>query len=139
MGYWVQSVKQSDHIDSIQQQSFDQLLNQLSDIVGGCERIANTPLPYSYSVTLHRIVYIYCFSCPRLVESLGWMTPLIVVFIAYTYVALEAIAEELEKPFAWTQRPGLDTMCRTIENSLLELDDRPLNPDPSPNDLYYLT
>lgn len=141
MGYWVQSVKQSGHIDSIQQQSFDQLLNQLSDIVGGCERIANTPLPYSYSVTLHRIVYIYCFLLPLgLVESLGWMTPLIVVFIAYTYVALEAIAEELEKPFGIDPNDlALDTMCRTIENSLLELDDRPLNPDPSPNDLYYLT
>jgi putative membrane protein len=42
MGYWVQSVKQSRHIDSIRQQSFDQLLSQLSDTIGGCERIANT-------------------------------------------------------------------------------------------------
>ena len=141
MGYWIQSVRQSGHIDSIQQQSFDHLLNQLSDIVGGCERIENTPLPYSYSVTLHRIVYIYCFLLPLgLVESLGWVTPLIVVFIAYTYVALEAIAEELEKPFGMDPNDlALDTMCRTIENSLLELDDRPLNSDAPGNDLYYLT
>ncbi|HTI90144.1 MAG TPA: bestrophin family ion channel [Puia sp.] len=141
MGYWVQSVKQSRHIDSIQQQSFDQLLNQLSDIIGGCERIQGTPLPYSYSVTLHRIVYIYCFLLPLgLAESLGWITPLIVVFIAYTFVALEAIAEELEKPFGTDPNDlALDTMCRTIENSLLELDDRPLMPDPPTEDFYYLT
>jgi putative membrane protein len=74
------------------------------------------------------------------VESLGWMTPLIVVFIAYTFVALEAIADELEAPFGLTPNDlALDTICRTIENSLLELDDRPLIPDPPTDDLYYLT
>lgn len=141
MGYWVRSMKQSGHIDSIRQQSFDQLLSQLSDTIGGCERIANTPLPYSYSVLLHRTVYVYCFLLPLgLVESLGWMTPVIVVFIAYTYVALEAIADELEDPFGLAPNDlALDTMCRTIENSLLELDDRPLNPDPAPDGKYYLT
>jgi len=142
LGYWVQSVKQCGNIDSIRQQSFDQLLNQLSDIIGGCERIANTPLPYSYSVLLHRTVYVYCFMLPfGLVESLGWMMPVVVVFIAYTYVALEAIADELEAPFGTAPNDlALDTMCRTIENSLLEMDDRPLNPDPEgEEDKYYLT
>jgi len=142
LGYWVQSVKQSGHIDSIRQQSFDQLLNQLSDIIGGCERIASTPLPYSYSVLLHRTVYIYCFMLPfGLVESLGWMTPVVVTFIAYTYVALEAIADELEDPFGVAPNDlALDTMCRNLENSLLEMDDRPTNPDPEDGeDRYYLT
>ncbi len=141
MGYWVQSGKAANRIDSVSQQSFDQQLSQLADTIGGCERIANTPLPYSYNVLLHRTVYIYCFLLPLgLVESLGWMTPVIVVFIAYTYVALEAIADELEDPFGLAPNDlALDTMCRTIENSLLELDDRPLNPEPDTKDSYYLT
>jgi putative membrane protein len=68
------------------------------------------------------------------------MTPLIVVFIAYTYAALEAIADELENPFGLDPNDiALDTICRNLENSLLELDERPLNPDPPTDGFYYLT
>jgi len=141
MGYWVQAKKTAGNIDSIQQQSFDQLLNQLSDIIGGCERIASTPLPYAYNVLLHHTIYIYCLFMPLgLVESLGWMMPVIVVFIAYTYVAIEAIADELEDPFGLSPNDlALDTMCRNLENSLRELDDRPLNPAPPVGDPYQIT
>ncbi|HEY6899195.1 MAG TPA: bestrophin family ion channel [Puia sp.] len=138
---WVQSIRQEGKIDPIRQQSFDSLLNELSNIIGGCERIASTPLPFSYNVLIHRTVYVYCFLLPLgLADSLGWMTPIIVVFIAYTYAALEAIAEELEVPFGTDPNDlPLDTICRTIENSLLEIDERPLNPEPPLGDAYYLT
>ena len=141
MGYWVQAKKKAGNIDSIQQQSFDRLLCELSDNIGGCERISNSPIPYSYNVLLHRTIYIYGFLLPLgLVETLGWMTPIIVAFIAYTYAALEAIADELENPFGLDPNDiALDTICRNLENSLLELDERPLNPDPSTEGFYYLT
>lgn len=126
----IQTAKHRGTIDSIAQQSFDHNLNQLSDIIGGCERIAGTPIPYSYSVLLHRTVYIYCFLLPfGLVDSLGWFMPIFVTFIAYTYVALEAIADELESPFGLAPNDlALDAICHNIENTLLELDDRPLRP-----------
>jgi putative membrane protein len=141
MGHWLQSARQNNHIDYIAQQSLDSNLNSLSEIIGGCERIAGTPIPYSYSVLLHRTVYVYCFLLPLgLVDSLGWMTPIIVVFIAYTYVALEAIADELENPFGLLPNDlALDTLCLTLENSLLELDNRPLRPDEPSADPLILT
>src|ERR1700761_9485205 len=140
LGGWVQTCKNREHIDSVAQRSFDNNLNQLTDIIGGCERIAGTPIPYSYSVLLHRTIYIYCFFLPLgLVESLGWMMPIFVTFIAYTYVALEAIADELENPFGLAANDlALDAICHNIENSLLELDDRPLRPNP-PTDPFVLT
>jgi ion channel-forming bestrophin family protein len=136
----IQTAKHRGTIDSIAQQSFDLNLNQLTDIIGGCERIAGTPIPYSYSVLLHRTVYIYCFLLPfGLVDSLGWFMPVFVTFIAYTYVALEAIADELENPFGLAPNDlALDAICHNIENTLLEMDDRPLQPVPSPQ-LYILT
>jgi ion channel-forming bestrophin family protein len=136
----VQTAKHRGTIDSIAQQSLDQNLNQLTDIIGACERIAGTPIPYSYGVLLHRTVYIYCFLLPfGLVDSLGWFMPVFVTFIAYTYVALEAIADELENPFGLAPNDlALDAICRNIENTLLELDDRPLQPVPTP-DQYILT
>lgn len=141
LSIWVQSARQAGTLDPIRQQSFDLLLNELSNIVGGCERIANTPIPFSYSVLIHRTVYVYCFLLPLgLADSLGWTTPIIVVFIAYTYAALETIAEELEIPFGTDPNDlPLDTICRTIENSLLEIDERPLNPEPPTNNEYFLT
>jgi putative membrane protein len=134
LGQIIQSAKHRGTIDSIAQQSFDQNLNQLTDIIGGCERIAGTPIPYSYSVLLHRTVYVYCFLLPLgLVDSLGWMMPVFVTFIAYTYVALEAIADELENPFGLAPNDlALDAICRNIENTLLEMDDRPLLPVQAP-------
>jgi putative membrane protein len=140
MGHWVQIARQRNHIDNIAQQSLDANLDQLTDIVGGCERIASTPIPYSYSVLLHRTVYIYCFLLPLgLVDSLAWMTPIIVVFIAYTYVALEAIADELENPFGLLPNDlALDAICHNIESTLLELDNRPLLSDP-PADPFIIT
>jgi ion channel-forming bestrophin family protein len=123
MGLWVKRAKEENHIDSIIQTAFDQNLDKLSEIVGGCERIASTPIPYTYSVLLHRTVYLYCFLLPfGFVDSLGWMTPIIVVFIAYSFVALEAIADEIEEPFGTEPNDlALDAMSRMIENTLLEM------------------
>jgi putative membrane protein len=128
MGAWVQKAKETGKIDTILQSAFDDNLNKLSDIVGGCERIASTPIPYSYRVLLHRTVYIYCFLLPfGFVDSLGWMTPVIVTFIAYTFVALEAIADEIEEPFGTEPNDmALNGMCHMIENTLLEMSGKPM-------------
>lgn len=123
MGRWVQNIKEEGNIDSIQQARFDENLDKLSDILGGCERISSTPIPYSYKVLLHRTVYIYCLLLPfGLVDSLSWFTPFIVVFIAYTFVAFEAIADEIEEPFGHEANDlGLNSMNIMIEETIREL------------------
>lgn len=140
LGTWVQEAKNQGKLDSITQLAFEENLNKLSDVIGGFERIASTPIPYTYNVLLHRTVYIYCFMLPfGFVESLGWIMPFIIVFIAYTFVALEAIADDLEDPFG--TRPNdlaLDTMAQMIENKLLELNNEKTLPQKATNS-YYLT
>ncbi|OJV22646.1 MAG: hypothetical protein BGO21_05685 [Dyadobacter sp. 50-39] len=123
MGIWVRQARGRGLIDPICQAAMDENLNKLSDIVGGCERIVSTPIPYTYQVLLHRTVYLYCFLLPfGLVDSLGWITPLITVFIGYTFVAFEAIADELEDPFGTEPNDlALNAMCRMIEATLLEM------------------
>ena len=91
--------------------------------MGGCERLAGTPIPYTYSVMLHRTVYLYCFLLPfGLVDNIGWMTPVIMAVVGYTFRVLDAILHEIEEPFGLEPNDSaLNAMSHTIEATLLEL------------------
>lgn len=113
----------------------DHSLSGLNDAYGGCERIAYTPLPFTYSVILHRTVYVYCLMLPfGLQEAIGIMTPLMVCFVAYTFFAIEALSDEIEEPFGTMPNDlALDAMAINIEAALLEmLGDRELPAVPQP-------
>lgn len=119
---WLNEQNKKGNIDTIVMTSMDHQLNQFSNISGGCERIYNTPLPFAYSVLLHRTVYLYCFWLPfGLVDSLEWMMPLIVLLISYTFIALDAIIQEIGEPFGEEENDlALNSICRTIEFSIFE-------------------
>jgi len=106
----------------------DAQVSGLAEAVGGCERIASTPIPYPYAVLLHRTIYVYCFLLPfGLVHAIGAATPVISVFVAYTLFALEAIAQEIGDPFGHASNSlALGAISCTIERSVLELCDLPL-------------
>lgn len=101
----------------------DAQVNELEKSVGGCERLVSTPIPFAYSVLLHRTVYAYCILLPfGLVDSTELFTPLICVFFSYTLIALEAIANDIAEPFSLAPNAlALDAITRTVERSLLEL------------------
>jgi putative membrane protein len=130
LGRWVQQRHGTSPADLGAQLAFDHNLNQLSDIVGGCERLASTPIPFTYSVVLHRTVYLYCFLLPfGLVDSTGWATPLIVAFVGYTFMALDAIMRDIEEPFGLGDNDlALNTLIHMIESTLLEMVGEPLPP-----------
>jgi putative membrane protein len=106
-------------------QSVDQNINQLSSVLAGCERISNTPIPFAYSLIVHRTVYLFCSLLPfALVPDLHYMTPLVSVFISYTFISLDALAEELEDPFGTAPNDlPLNAMCNVIEINLREMND----------------
>jgi putative membrane protein len=120
--------------------AMEQSLDRLMGLLGGCERIANTPLPFTYSVILHRSAYCYCFLLPfGLVDSIGWMTPLVVGFVSYTFFALESLSDEIEEPFGTQPNDlALDAMVVGIESSLRELLGEAPPPLPRPDDQYLL-
>ncbi|MFD2815592.1 bestrophin family protein [Paracoccus aerius] len=75
-------------------------LSRLTQALVGCERLANTPLPFAYTLLLHRTAYLFCFLLPfGLTNMLGWSTPLAAMLVAYTFFGLDALGEELEEPF----------------------------------------
>ena len=102
----------------------------LSEMQTGCDRIANTPLPFAYSVLLNRTVYFFCVMLPFSLGSLlGLVTPLLVGVLAYTFLGLDALSSEIEEPFGTQSNDlPLDSMVRTIEIELLSSLGRPTPP-----------
>ena len=75
-------------------------LQSFTDICGACERIKNTPIPYSYSAFIKKFIFFFIMTLPfGFVFSLGYYVIPIVVFIFYVLASLELIAEEIEDPF----------------------------------------
>lgn len=78
----------------------EESLESFTNLQGGCERIKTTPIPFSYNVLIHRIVAVYCFGLPfGLVSITGWLTPLVTALVAYAFLGIDAIGEEIEEPF----------------------------------------
>jgi putative membrane protein len=75
-------------------------MEALTSVCGACERIKNTPIPFSYSTFLKRFIFIYVMTLPfSLVFLLGYLAIPVVALIFYVLAALELIAEEIEDPF----------------------------------------
>ncbi|MCY1057926.1 bestrophin family ion channel [Nannocystis sp. SCPEA4] len=97
-----------------------QSLTALTDIQGGCERIANTPIPFAYQVLLRRIVGAYCYALPfGVLSPLGLMTPVVVLMMSYAFYGLDALGDEIQDPFGSDPNDlPLSALCRTIEIDL---------------------
>ncbi|UGA38536.1 hypothetical protein JOS77_01530 [Chromobacterium haemolyticum] len=123
LGQLTARMRRDGALSDMQWHALDRNLNSLSEVLGGCERIASTPIPFTYRVLLNRTVTVYSLLLPAgLVTSIGWLTPAIAVFIAYTYLALEVIGEELEEPFGKEGNDlPLSALCHGIEASLREM------------------
>ena len=75
-------------------------LNKLIDVCGACERIKNTPIPFSYSVFLKKFIFFYVMLFPWIYsqQMLYFIAP-VTVFVLYVLTSIELIAEEIENPF----------------------------------------
>jgi putative membrane protein len=86
------------------------------DQLTAMERVANTPIPSScpYTCTtcflidfvnldgihLKQCVTLYLFALPfTLIYDLGWATIPVVTVVAFTFMGIEGIADEIEMPF----------------------------------------
>lgn len=78
----------------------DHNMNALLDSLGACERIKNTPIPFSYSLFLKKFIFIYVTTLPlAFVTIFGYYSALVATFVFYVLVSMEVLAEEIEDPF----------------------------------------
>ncbi|MDD0839953.1 bestrophin family protein [Curvibacter sp. HBC61] len=137
MGADLAACQREGRVDAQMAVQIDHTLSALTAAAASCERIKSTPVPFSYTLLLHRTAYAYCFLLPfGLVDTLGFMTPLVVAIVAYTFFGLDALGDEIEEPFGLLPNDlPLDALCRHIEINLLEsLGDTELPPPLVPLD-----
>ncbi len=120
MGKQVAQANAAGILSDLQAHRMDQTLSELSNVLGGCERIKNTPLPKQYDYYPELLIRIYCIALPFvIVDDVGYFTPVVTVVVSFAFLVLNRVGKNLEDPFE--NRPydvPLSALCATIEVNL---------------------
>lgn len=110
-------------IDGFQYKSIQPELQSLTDICGACERIKNTPIPFSYSAFIKKFIFVYIMTLPMgFVLELRYIVVPVVVFVFYVLASLELIAEEIEDPFGGDQNDvPIERIAANIDTHIGEI------------------
>jgi len=110
-------------ISDMQFLSMQTELNAFYDILGACERIKNTPIPFSYSSFLKKFIFFYTMFFPFVfLKPMGYFLLPALIFVFYVLASLELIAEEIEDPFGTDANDlPLDSISANIKRSVPEI------------------
>lgn len=119
----LQSAYQNGQFTGEELMIIDHNLNALLDSLGACERIRNTPIPFSYSLFLKKFIFIYVTTLPlAFVHIFGYYSALVATFVFYVLVSMEVLAEEIEDPFGTDDNDlPIDEICERIRLNVREL------------------
>ena len=103
--------------------TLDKEIKSFTDITGACERIKNTPIPYSYSLFIKKFIFVYTMTMPfGLVFEFQYWTILITTFTLYVFGSIELLAEEIEDPFGSDSNDlPTDDLTAKIESNVFEI------------------
>ena len=101
----------------------DKNVNSLVDSLGGCERIKNSPIPYSYNLFIKKFIFIYVITLPlAFVNQFSYFSAIIATFVFYALVSMEVLAEEIEDPFGEDDNDlPTDQICERIKQNVSEI------------------
>lgn len=101
----------------------DKHISSFTNITGACERIKNTPIPYSYNFHLKQFIAIYTVTLPwGLTGSLNYFSIPAVMMVFYAFLGIELIGEEIENPFGYDSDDlPLDKICSKIQSSTYDI------------------
>ncbi|MGD1840723.1 MAG: bestrophin family protein [Thermonemataceae bacterium] len=110
-------------------------IEQLINILGACERIKNSPIPYSHTSFIKSFIFFYALFLPiGLVDKFEYYTIPAVFLISYALAGVEVISEEIEQPFGKDANDlPLRHLANVIKQNVYEAMDVPLDQElPSP-------
>jgi putative membrane protein len=103
--------------------NLDKELKDFIDLMGGCERIKNTPIPYSYSMFIKKFIFIYLITLPfGFVTTFGYFTVATVLLVSFILLSIELIGEEIEDPFGRDVNDlPTDELAKKIRENIREI------------------
>jgi ion channel-forming bestrophin family protein len=123
LGDYLQRQYEREHINIFQLQDLHQLLNDMVDILGACERILKTPVPLAYTITLKLLLIAYLMIIPlELAHSLYLWTGPATAFVSLIFLVIYEVGSEIEEPFGHDPNDlPLDFICDTIKRNVEDL------------------
>jgi putative membrane protein len=112
-----------------------QQIEQMINIMGACERIKNSPIPFSHTSFIKSFIMFYSIVLPiGLVDSFQFYTIPAVFIISYALAGVEVISEEIEQPFGKDANDlPLRHLSNVIKQNVYDIMQVPLDKDlPSP-------
>ncbi|KAF1005594.1 MAG: hypothetical protein GAK32_02620 [Pseudomonas fluorescens] len=121
LGARLQALAEQGTISDIRYVQLETRLVSLSQVQAACERIKHTPLPFPYTLLLHRTIYLFCILLPfAMAEPLGWLTPVFTAIVSYTFFGLDEIGDDLEDPFGFDENDlPCNALLRMLEREIL--------------------
>ncbi|KAF5010061.1 hypothetical protein FDECE_3779 [Fusarium decemcellulare] len=91
-------------------------ISVMNDVMTGCDRVLNTPLPIAYTIAISQITFCYIILLPfQLTKPLGWIAIPATIAAAYIILGLLFIGQEIENPFGHDVNDlPLDKYCDQI-------------------------
>ena len=119
----INALVRDERLSGAQLQVLDVELKIFTDVCGACERIKNTPIPFTYSVFIKKFIFFYVMTLPfGWAFSLGYYTIPVVALVLYAFASLELIAEEIENPFGTDANDlPIDQICANIRKHVGEI------------------
>lgn len=122
-------------LPDVPHQSLERTLDVMEMALASCERLRSTPIPFGYTLLLHRTAYLFCFLLPfGFANLLDWATPLATAVVAYTFFGLDELGNQLEEPFGTRDNDlPIGALADQIEFGLREaMGETGLPPPPAP-------
>lgn len=127
VAFWIADYLQYQHrgdrLSLYQLRALHELVDNLVNALGSCERILKTPMPLAYAIHLKQLIWLYCLLLPfQLVGETGWLTGPVVVLVSFTLFGIEGIGLEIENPFGHDPNDlPLDSICQTMQRNIEDL------------------
>lgn len=120
---WIAARYRSGQLGAIEVRHLEDILCQMVDAQGGCEKIQKTPLPFVYASLIKQLILMYLIALPvAMCDRTGWWTPLIVAIVSFGFFGIEEAGVEIEDPFGLDDNClPLDAICVTIIRDTAQL------------------
>jgi ion channel-forming bestrophin family protein len=119
----IEELKNKGKLSETQLLLLNEEMRSFTNNCGACERIKNTPIPYSYNLFLKKIIFLYVISIPiAFGPEFRYATIAIAMLLLYVFASIELIAEEIEDPFGDDDNDlPLEDICSRIKTNLEEI------------------